>query len=125
MPTRESIENFIKAVEEQPHDQVISNYYTEDASIQENQNEPRIGIENLVGNEKKMLKKAIKVHSKCVKPFFHFEDRVVIRWKFRFEWMDGSITEIEEIAYQKWQGEKIQHEQFFYDPKQFEPKERD
>ncbi len=53
MPTRESIENFIKAVEEQPHDQVILNYYTEDASIQENQNMPRIGIENLVRNEKK------------------------------------------------------------------------
>ncbi len=71
-----------------------------------------------------MLKKAIKVHSKCVKPFFHFEDSVVIRWKFRFEWMDDSTTEIEEIAYQKWHGEKIQHEQFFYDPKQFEPKKR-
>ncbi|MEM8965833.1 MAG: nuclear transport factor 2 family protein [Bacteroidota bacterium] len=122
MPTRESIESFIKAVEEQPHDQVIESFYTKDASIQENQNTPRIGIENLIENERKMLQKATKVHSECIRPFFCIEDKVVIRWKFRFEWVDGSITEIEEIAYQKWSGEKIHQEQFFYDPKQFIPK---
>ncbi|MEM6841160.1 MAG: nuclear transport factor 2 family protein [Bacteroidota bacterium] len=124
MPTRKSIENFIKAVEEHPHDQVIENFYTMDASIQENQNAPRIGIESLVNNERKMLQKAVNVHSECIRPYFHIEDKVVIRWKFRFEWMDGSITEIEEIAYQKWSGEKIYQEQFFYDPKQFVPKKR-
>ncbi|MGD1890415.1 MAG: hypothetical protein ACFB15_07445 [Cyclobacteriaceae bacterium] len=124
MPSIRTIESFIKAVEEYPHDQVIKNYYAENASIQENQNTPRIGIENLVKNERKMLQKAIKVYSECIRPFFRIEDTVVIRWKFRFEWMDGSITEIEEIAYQKWNGEKIYQEQFFYDPKQFVPKKR-
>ncbi|WP_350284731.1 nuclear transport factor 2 family protein [uncultured Croceitalea sp.] len=122
MPTKESIENFIKAVEECPHDQVIESFYATDASIQENHNEPRTGLENLMKNERKMLRKAKKVTSECIRPFFHSDDIVVIRWKFHFEWLDGSTTKIEEVAYQKWKGEKIHREQFFYDPKQFIPK---
>ncbi len=125
MPTLKTIESFIQAVEQQPHDKVISDYYTNDASIQENQNVPRIGIENLIKNEQNMLQKALKVRSKCIRPFFQIEDKVIIRWKFFFEWKDGSVTEIEEIAYQKWKGEKIHQEQFFYDPKQFVPKKKE
>lgn len=122
MPSEKTIEDFIKAVEEQPHDQVIKNYYTEDASIQENQDTARIGVENLIKYEQKMLNKAHKVQSECIRPYFQVDDKVIIRWKFRFEWKNNSITEIEEIAYQKWEGEKIHQEQFFYDPKQFLPK---
>jgi len=113
MPLTKTIENFIKAVEEEPHDIVIERFYTTDASIQENLNAPRVGLENLILNEQTMLSNASVVHSKCKRPFFQIDDRVVIRWQFRFEWMDGSITEIEEIAYQKWKGDKIHKEQFF------------
>jgi len=125
MPLAETIENFIKAVEEESHDQVIKRFYTKDASIQENQNPPRLGIENLVAHEKKMLSKAIVVQSKCQGPYFIDEDKVVIRWQFKFEWLDGSFTEIEELAYQIWKEEKIFKEQFFYDPKQFIPTKKE
>jgi hypothetical protein len=47
---------------------------------------------------------------------------VVVRWRFRFQWLDGTVTEIEELAYQRWQGERIAEETFFYDPAQREPK---
>lgn len=43
---------------------------------------------------------------------------VVIRWVFEFEWLDGKRTRIEELAYQRWKGERIAEEQFFYDPAQ-------
>ncbi len=104
MPSLETIENFIQAVEEEPHDKVIEKFYTHDASIQENQNEPRVGKENLIENEQNMLRKALVIGSKCVRPIFQAGNNVVIRWKFRFEWEDSSITEIEEIAYQEWLG---------------------
>ena len=45
-------------------------------------------------------------------------DKVVIRWVFRFEWLDGTITQMEELAYQRWEGERIAEETFFYDPAQ-------
>jgi hypothetical protein len=52
----------------------------------------------------------------------HAGDHAVIRWAFRFEWLDGTVTEMEELAYQRWQGERIAQEQFFYDPAQRVPK---
>jgi hypothetical protein len=44
------------------------------------------------------------------------------RWVFRFESQDGTVTEMVELAYQRWQGEQIAQEQFFYDPAQRVPK---
>ena len=41
---------------------------------------------------------------------------------FRFEWLDGTVTRIEELAYQRWEGERIAEETFFYDPGQLVPK---
>lgn len=49
-------------------------------------------------------------------------DLVVIRWIFRFEWLDGTITRMEELAYQRWEAERMVEEQFFYDPAQRVPR---
>jgi hypothetical protein len=57
-----------------------------------------------------------------VRPVFVNGDTVAIRWIFCFEWLDGSSTEMEEIASQTWIGEQIASEQFFYDPAQRLPK---
>ena len=124
MPSKERIENFIKSVENEPHDEVIEKFYAPNASIQENQNEPRVGLSNLIENERSMLKKAKSVHSEYHPPYFQQGNKVVIRWKFKFEWLDNTETEIEEIAYQIWEEEKILREHFFYDPKQFIPKSK-
>jgi hypothetical protein len=59
------------------------------------------------------------VKSTCVRPVFVNGDHVVIRWIFEFTWKDGSVGRIEELAYQRWAGERVQQEQFFYDPSQF------
>ena len=40
----------------------------------------------------------------------------------RAEWLDGTVTHMEELAYQRWEGERIAEEQFFYDPAQLVPK---
>lgn len=60
--------------------------------------------------------------SKCIRPYFVNGDFVIIHWYFKFIWKDGSVTEIEEITKQEWNGERIQKEQFFYVPKQRTPK---
>lgn len=119
MPKPETIEQFIAMVESNEHDKAIEKFYTIDASMQENQAEPRVGRDNLVANEKNTLLKVKSLVSKCIRPYFMNGDQVVIRWYFRFEWKNGSISEIEEIAYQTWQEELIKSEKFFYDPKQF------
>jgi ketosteroid isomerase-like protein len=48
-------------------------------------------------------------------------DRVVVRWVFEFETKDGKRIRIEELACQRWEGERIAEEKFFYDPVQLRP----
>ncbi|KIC00791.1 MULTISPECIES: nuclear transport factor 2 family protein [unclassified Flavobacterium] len=121
MPKLETVEQFISMVEANEHDKAIERFYTEDASMQENQAEPRVGRDFLVANEKNVLLRVKSLVSKCIRPVFINGDFVVIQWYFKFEWKDGTSTEIEEMTRQNWEGELIKKEQFFYDPKQFIP----
>jgi SnoaL-like domain len=122
VPSHEILERFIARVESNQHDKAIAEFYTEEASMRENQAEPRKGRDKLVAREQTVLARAKSVTSECVRPVFVNGDRVVIRWKFRFVWLDGASTEVEEIAYQRWEGNQIAEEQFFYDPAQRDPK---
>ncbi len=124
MPLRETVERFIARVEQGAHAQVIADFYTPAASMQENQQPPRVGRDALVANESNVLKRARGVRSTCVRPVFIDGDRVVIRWIFEFDWLDGSTTRMEEVAYQVWEGEQIAQERFFYDPSQMRPVKR-
>ena len=121
MPSLETLERFIVRVEQNAHVEAIQEFYTEDASMQENQAAPRVGRDKLAERERQVLSRAELVRSTCVRPIFVSGDTTVIRWIFQFAWKDGSSTRIEELAYQKWQGERIAQEQFFYDPIQRTP----
>jgi hypothetical protein len=122
MPTAETLERFIARVEQNAHAEACEEFYTPDSSMQENQSTPRVGRASHVANERKILSRAKALFSQCVRPVFVNGDRVVIRWLFRFEWHDGTVTEMEELAYQRWEGERIAEETFFYDPAQRVPK---
>jgi hypothetical protein len=101
MPSQETLERFISRVEQNAHDLAVVEFYTADASMQENQAAPRVGRDAHVANERRVLARARSVRSECVRPVFVSGDNVVIRWRFRFEWLDGTITELEELAYQR------------------------
>jgi hypothetical protein len=122
MPTLETLDRFIARVEQNAHVEAIQEFYTENASMRENNDSPRVGRDLHVANERKVLARAKSVRSECVRPVFVNDDRVVVRWIFEFEWLDGSVTRMEELAYQRWQGERIVEEQFFYDPAQRAPR---
>ncbi len=122
MPTRETLERFIARVEQNAHAEAIEEFYTADASMQENQQPPRMGRDTLVGHERKVLARARSVKSTCVRPVLVNGDHVVIRWIFEFVWLDDSRTRMQELAYQRWDGERIAQETFFYDPAQLTPK---
>jgi len=121
MPSKETLERFIARVESNAHVEAIEEFYTEHATMQENHEPPRRGRAALVAHEARALSMAASVESQCVRPAFVNGDRVVIRWIFQFVGKDGSRRRIEELAYQRWEGERIAEEQFFYDPKQFVP----
>jgi len=125
MPTLETMERFIAQIEANQHAEAIEAFYCEDGSIQENQSPPRRGRDALIAGERKTLARAARVGSACIRPAFIDGDHAVVRWRFRFEWLDGTVTEMEEVAMQRWHGERIVSETFFYDSAQLVPRRAD
>jgi hypothetical protein len=121
MPSTDTLERFLARVESGAHAQACEEFYTDNASMRENLQPPRVGRALHVANEQRMLARAKAVRSRCVRPILVHGDHVVIRWVFRFEWLEGTVTQMEELAYQRWDGEHIADEQFFYDPAQMKP----
>jgi hypothetical protein len=122
MPTKDTLERFIARVESNAHVEAIQEFYAEHASMQENTEPPRVGRATLVAHEQRALSLAKSVRSQCVPPVFVNGDHVVVRWVFEFVLHDGMVRRLEELAWQRWEGERIVQEQFFYDPKQFAPR---
>jgi hypothetical protein len=125
MPDAQTLERFIALVEGNAHVAAVEEFYTAHASMQENQSAPRIGREAHAANERRVLAKAKSLTSTCVRPVFVNGNHVVIRWIFRFEWHDGTVTRMEELAWQRWDGARIAEETFFYDPAQLVPRKPD
>ena len=121
MPSTATLDRFIARVESNAHAEAIEEFYTDNASMQENNAPPRVGRDVLVQHEKRVLARAKTVATTCVRPVFASGDRVVVRWIFEFEWLDGTRTRMEELAYQRWEGDRIAEERFFYDPAQRHP----
>ncbi|MGB4115536.1 MAG: nuclear transport factor 2 family protein [Polaromonas sp.] len=119
MPTQNTLNQFIARVVSGAHVEAIEEFYTPNATMQENQSTPRVGRDVLVAHEKAALARAASVTSTCVAPVFVNGDHVVIRWVFEFTGLDGRKSHIEELAWQRWEGEQIAQETFFYDPVQF------
>ena len=119
MPSQNTLDQFIARVVSGAHAEAIEEFYTPNASMQENQSAPRVGRDMLVAHEKAALARSASVVSTCVAPFFVNGDQVVIRWVFEFTGLDGRKSRIEELAWQRWEGEQIAQETFFYDPVQF------
>lgn len=122
MPSLATVERFIARVEANAHAEACAEFHTEQSTMQENQNPPRVGRDAHVAAEREIMARARQVTSRCIRPVLINGDHVVIRWVFEFTWMDGRTTRMEELVWQRWEGEQIAAETFFYDPAQRAPR---
>lgn len=118
MPSRARVEAFIARVVSGAHDLAIEEFYTPDATMQENQNPPRLGRDTLVAQERAVMGRASRIVTHPVETWLIDGDRVAINWVFDFEFPDGRGFRLEELALQRWEGDRIAEERFFYDPGQ-------
>ena len=118
MPSRERVEAFVARVEEGKYVEAIREFYTEDASMQENAEPPRDGRDRLIEHEWRMLAAHQAASTLPGTTYVMDGDRVAIHWRFEFTRKDGKRFRIEELALQRWRDDRIAEERFFYDPEQ-------
>ena len=121
MPDRERVLAFIRMVEAGGYVEALREFYAEDASMQENGEPPRVGRDRLVEHEWRMLSAHKEARTLPVEAFLVDGDRVVIHWVFEFTRRDGTSFRMDELAHQRWRGDRIVEERFYYDPAQLWP----
>ena len=121
MPTRATVEAFIADVTTGRFVEAMEAYYRPDATAQENNDPPRVGLEAMIANERRTLAMFASVRAQAVGPALIEGDRVAINWIFEFDHPAGIRLRLDEIALQVWQGDRIASERFYYDPRQLQP----
>jgi SnoaL-like domain len=119
MPSSETLESFLHLVEAGETVEAMHRFYAEHASMQENAAPPRVGKAALIKHEEAALTSISSMKATCVRPIFVSGDFVVIRWVFEIQDKKGQTMRFEELAYQRWEGNFMAEEKFFYDPAQF------
>jgi len=114
MPSRERVEAFIASVVGGDHVGAIADYYLEHASMQENLQTPRQGRAHLMAHEARVLERT-KMHTHPNPLFLVDGDNVVINWIFDATGKDGITRRLNELALQRWEGDRIAAERFVYD----------
>jgi ketosteroid isomerase-like protein len=115
MPTAKRLEAFVAAVVSGDHVGAIRDFYTPAATMRENLKEPRRGRDALMANEAKALARLVRMETHPPLAVLRDGDRVVIHWVFDAVGKDGVTRRLEELAFQRWDGERIAEERFFYD----------
>lgn len=121
MPSRQRVQEFIALVERGEYVKAIEDYYHPQASMQENGQAPRVGWQNLVEHERKVLAGLKAMRTRPVETFLIDGDCVVINWVFEMTTPEGTVRVMDELALQTWDGDRIAAERFYYDPAQIRP----
>ena len=121
MPSRERVLALVAMVEKAQFVEAIEEFYHPHASMQENQEAPRVGRDLLVAEERATMARFQTMRTHPVETLLIDGDNVVIRWRFEFTPPQGPPSVLEELALQRWEGERIAEERFFYDPRQTRP----
>jgi hypothetical protein len=118
MPSRATVDAFVALVESGDYVGAIEQFYAADASTRENNGAPRVGRDNLMAIERHVMAAHKQIEARRLAPVLIDADNVAIVWRFEFTTLHGTMRAMEEVAWQKWCGEQLLEEQFFYDPQQ-------
>jgi len=121
MPTRERVQAFVAMVEANEFVEAIRQFYTDDATMQENLGAVRVGRDALVAGEEAVLRGVKAITTRPGSTFAIDGDRVIVKWVFDIALRDGKAFTLDELAYQTWRGDRIAQERFYSDPAQRKP----
>ena len=121
MPARERVEAFVALVEQAKYVDALEQFYHPHATMQDNQQPPRLGLERLIADEQATMARFAHMQTDPVTDLLVDGDKVMIRWRFTFTPAEGPPVVMEELTLQRWDGDRVAEERFFYDPRQTRP----
>lgn len=121
MPSPERVQAFVALVESAKYIEALEQFYHPDASMQDNQQPARLGLERLIADERATMARFAQMKTDPVTDLLIDGDKVMVRWRFTFTPAEGAPVIMEELSLQRWEGERIAEERFFYDPRQVRP----
>ena len=117
MSTQENVKQLISMAVDGKFLEAIEKFYSDGASMQENNGPPRVGLPALLENERRALSFMSQLRTTAISHVVQ-GDRAAINWIFESTDPQGNRRRVDEIAYQLWRDGKIVEERFFYDPAQ-------
>jgi ketosteroid isomerase-like protein len=121
MPSRERVAALIKRVEDGRYVEALQEFYADDATMQENGSAPRVGLQTLVKHERGVIAAFREIRTLPVRTWLVDGDDVVINWVFEFTRQNGTQFRMDELALQRWRGDRVAEERFYYDPSALKP----
>jgi hypothetical protein len=116
MPSADVVERFVATVVGGDYVGAIERFYRADATMAENLTPARGGREALVRQEQMVMGAMRSIKAQVVGAPLVQGDQVAIHWRFDFAPHAGPAWTLHEIAWQRWEGDQIAEETFFYDP---------
>ena len=114
MPSRERVQQLIDYVQQNRIEEAMEEFYADDVVMQENLNPPMVGKAANLERERAFFG-AIRVHQNRAASVVVDGDRSTINWIFEFTGPDGVRHRTDQLAYQRWSGDRIVEERFYYD----------
>lgn len=121
MPSRDRVQAFVTLVENAQYVEALEQFYHPHSTMQDNQGDPRVGLAAHVASEKAVMARFAHMKTDPVTDLLIDGDKVMIRWKFTFTPAEGPPMVMEELTLQRWEGDRIAEERFFFDPRQTRP----
>lgn len=120
-PSISLVRAFIRCVEQGDYIGAIAQYFHQDATVQENQSEPRRGREAMIAHHMDLASRYGRIPVRKVERFAINGNMVFINWVIELSSIGLGVRTLDEIAMQTWKGDRIQSERFYYDPAQLRP----
>ena len=115
MPTEQRVRDLIAYVERGDFPEAIERFYDEHVVMRDNLNPPTVGRAANIERERAFKSYIAALHESRAKDVLIDGDRVVINWILDFTGTDGKRTRFDQLALQRWQGDRIVEERFVYD----------
>ncbi|MDL1948260.1 ester cyclase [Acidobacteria bacterium ACD] len=119
MVDRSRIDSLIEYTLDNRLIEALNEFYHPDVVMQENCQPPRVGLAASLERQRAAQAMTAEIHEVKAAIVLHDGDNAAIEWHAEWTMVGGARFRIEEIALQRWRGNRIIHERFFYDPAGF------